>query len=270
MENISDIMQSVNFLQRTHPVRPSLGIVLGSGWGDFGREIPDALEIPYEDIPHFPISTVAGHAGKLVLGMLEGKALAVMAGRFHYYEGYSLAQVVLPTRVLAKLGITDLIVTNAAGGINAAFAPGDLMLIDDHINLMGTNPLIGYKDWEPRFPDMTTAYTPRLRSLCKKVAAELHIPLRQGVYLATTGPSFETPAEIRMMRSMGADAVGMSTVPEVITARQMGISVLGISCITNMAAGIIGAPITHEEVQETATKVRDKFVRLLHGIIAAI
>lgn len=267
------IHEAVQYIQNLYPYQPSIGIILGSGLGAFAEWVTDSTVLPYRDIPHFPISTVAGHAGKLILAKCEYRPLAIMAGRFHHYEGYSLEKVTFPIRVLAKLGIKTLIVTNAAGGISADFKPGDLMFIKDHINLMGSNPLIGKNDeseWGPRFPDMTNTYTPTLRSLGMKSASELEIPCHEGVYLATTGPSYETPAEIRMMRTLGADAVGMSTVPEVIVARQMGLQILGISCITNMAAGMLKQPIDHREVQQTGDRVKPKFIALLRNIIVAI
>ncbi|NUM35571.1 MAG: purine-nucleoside phosphorylase [Candidatus Brocadiae bacterium] len=273
METIQEkIAQSVSSIQQKYHNPISLGVILGSGLGTFAEHLSNKTEIPYKDIAHFPLSTVQGHAGKLVLGEIEGKTLAVMSGRFHFYEGYNMQQVVYPIRVLGKLGIKSLIVTNAAGGINKSFVPGDLMLIDDHINLLGTNPLIGpnLDDFGPRFPDMTTAYTPSLKEKALAAAQTNDLPLKRGVYIAITGPSYETPSEIKMMRILGADAVGMSTVPEVIVARQMGINVLGISCITNMAAGILNQPLSHVEVFETAEKTKHKFVSLLKEIVKTI
>lgn len=267
-----NIANAAAYIKQAYATKPAIGIVLGSGLGSFCEEVGNATVVSYKDIPNFPVSTVASHAGKLYLGELLGKNVAVMAGRVHHYEGYSYQDVVFPTRVLAKLGIHTIILTNAAGGINKSFQPGDLMVIEDHINLTGDNPLIGYnvEEWGVRFPDMSTAYTPSLRELAFKAAGKLQIPVQKGVYIGITGPSFETPAEIRMMRVLGADAVGMSTVPEVIAARHMGLKILGISCITNMAAGILNQPLTHEETQETAAKAQAKFTALLKEIVALI
>lgn len=262
------IAQATRYIQNITKLPVTTGLILGSGLGAFAKNIQNKTVIPYKEIPHFPVSTVEGHAGELIIGELAGKLIVTMSGRFHYYEGYHPWQLVFPVRTMANLGIKNLIVTNAAGGINKTFTPGDLMLIQDHINLMGINPLIGKHctQWGARFPDMTTAYTPALQTLATKVAAELNINLQKGIYLALSGPSFETPAEIKMLRMFGADAVGMSTVPEVIAARQMGLNILGISCITNMAAGIVGQPITHEEVAEIGAKSQEKFTLLLEGI----
>lgn len=244
---------------------PRVGVILGSGLGSFADGIAEPVVIPYEGLPHFPRSSVPGHAGRLVLGKVGGEPVVAMQGRVHYYEGYSAAQVAFPARVLCALGIKTLVVTNAAGSINLKFAPGDLMAITDHLNFAGWNPLIGPNDdrFGPRFPDMSTAYHPKLLALLTDAASAEGIALRQGVYALLSGPSYETPAEIRALRSLGADAVGMSTVPEVLAAAQMGVKVAGISCLTNLAAGIGDKPLTHEEVAETAARVRDVFVRLL-------
>ena len=263
------ILSSVTCIQSKVNMPASIGIILGSGLGNFDKQLENSHEIPYAEIENFPISTVQGHAGKPVFGQIEGKNIIAMSGRFHFYEGYAMEQVVFPIRTMAKMGVKTLIVTNAAGGINFNFHAGDLMLIQDHINMLGTNPLIG-KNWDelgPRFPDMSTAYTPACQEIALEAAREENIDLRRGIYLATTGPSYETPAEIRMMRMMGADAVGMSTVPEVITARHAGLNILGISCITNMAAGVLNQPLSHQEVFENANKAQEKFTRLVRAII---
>jgi purine-nucleoside phosphorylase len=224
---------------------------------------------PYGELPHWPASKVVGHAGRLVIGNVGGKRVAALAGRVHLYEGHDAATVVFATRVMGRLGVKRIILTNAAGGINLGFSAGALMLIDDHINLLGANPLAGANDdrFGPRFPDMSEVYSRRLRAIAEQVAAARGIPLTRGVYLAWQGPSYETPAEIRFFRAIGADAVGMSTVPEAIAARHMGLEVLGISCITNMAAGVLPQPLAHDEVMETAQRVRGSFVALLEGIV---
>lgn len=252
--------------------RPRVGLILGSGLGGLAEEIAEPCIVPYEEIPYFPISTVAGHAGKLVIGMLGNAAVMACQGRFHYYEGYTLQEVTYPVRVMQKIGIEVLIVTNAAGGINTSFKPGDLMLIKDHINLFGDNPLRGknYDELGPRFPDMSEAYSKELRTLAKDIAQKLGIELKEGVYAGVIGPSYETPAEIRYLRTIGADAVGMSTVPEVIVANHGGIKVLGISCITNMAAGVLDCPLSHEEVMKTAEKVKHNFANLIKHILNSI
>jgi purine-nucleoside phosphorylase len=244
-------------------------LVLGSGLGAFADEIEDSVKIPYEEIPGFARSTVEGHAGQLALGKVEGVNVAAMQGRFHFYEGYSLEEVTFPQRVMGLLGIKSLILTNASGGINVDFEPGMLMLISDHLNLMGTNPLIGYNDerFGPRFPDMTNVYDRDYQEIAMQEAHAMGLNMRRGIYAALTGPSYETPAEIRLFRILGADAVGMSTVPEAIVARQMGIKVLGISCITNLAAGVTDTPINHEEVMETGERVKETFKELLRRII---
>lgn len=250
--------------------QPRIGLILGSGLGILADLIKEPLAIDYEHIPHFPLSTVEGHAGQLVLGEIEGKRVIIMKGRFHPYEGYEMATVTFPVRVMKALGVEQLLVTNAAGGVNTSFNAGDLMLIDDHLNLTGQNPLIGPNDeaFGVRFPDMSEAYSNRLRELALRISEELDIPLQRGVYAGLLGPSFETPAEIRMLRTLGADAVGMSTVGEVIVANHARIEVLGISCISNMAAGILPQPLTHEEVMETTERVKEKFLKLVLGIIA--
>lgn len=229
---------------------PKIGIILGSGLGELASVIENKVEIPYSQIPHFACSTAPGHKGQLVYGTLSGKTVICMQGRLHYYEGHSMESIVFPIRVMKLLGVQTLLVTNASGGINAGFQVGDLMLIRDHINFLGYNPLIGpnLSEFGPRFCDMTYTYTPRLQQLAKETARQLQIPLQEGVYLACTGPSFETPAEIRAFRTLGADAVGMSTVPEIITASHCGMDVLAFSLITNMAAGVLDQKLTEEEV----------------------
>ncbi|HOX45064.1 MAG TPA: purine-nucleoside phosphorylase [Myxococcota bacterium] len=251
---------------------PELGLVLGSGLGFLGDQVEAATVVPYGELPGLPVSTVPGHAGRLVLGRLSGRPVVVMQGRFHFYEGYGLAQVTSGVRLLARLGVRGLLITNAAGGVRADLHPGDLMLINDHINLMGSNPLIGRNldALGPRFPDMSDAYTRALRAQARAVAAELGIPIKEGVYAAFTGPSYETPAEIRALRTLGADAVGMSTIPEVIAACHMGVPVLGMSCISNLAAGISDKPLSHAEVTETAERVKAVFSRLVLGLVAKL
>jgi purine-nucleoside phosphorylase len=248
---------------------PDTAIVLGSGLGDFADALAGAVAVPYGELPHWPATTVAGHPGKLVVGTAGGRRVAALAGRAHVYEGHTMAAVVFAARVMGRLGVKHLILTNAAGGINTTFAQGALMVIDDHINLMGTNPLVGPNDERlgPRFPDMSEVYSRRLRAVADEAARARAVPLRHGVYAAVHGPSYETPAEIRSLRAIGADAVGMSTVPEAIAARHMGIEVLGISCITNMAAGVLDRPLVHDEVMDTARRVRGAFVSLLEGIL---
>ncbi|QOT00223.1 purine-nucleoside phosphorylase [Brevibacterium sp. JNUCC-42] len=248
---------------------PTIGLILGSGLGEFANELADAIVIPYQDIPHFVMSTVDYHAGKLVIGKLEGKTVVAMQGRFHYYEGHSVEAVTFPIRVMRMLGVEQIILTNASGGLHIDQHPGDLMLVTDHINLMGINPLSGANDDRlgDRFPDMSTTYCKSLAQIAKQVAKETDVPLKEGVYVAFTGPSFETPAEVKMARLIGGDAVGMSTVPEVIVANHAGIKVLTISCICNLAAGILPQPITAEEVYEAAGQAKENFSKLLRGIV---
>jgi purine-nucleoside phosphorylase len=250
-------------------MRPRVAVVLGSGLGGFAAELEDRVEIPYAQIPGWPCSTAVGHAGCLVIGRLGGLEVAVMAGRVHLYEGYSQAQVTFGVRVLGLFGARAMVFTNAAGGIHLSLGRGGLVLISDHINLQGSNPLLGPNDDSlgPRFPDMSEAYCPRYREIAREVARELGIRLNEGVYAAVLGPSYETPAEIRYLRAIGADLVGMSTVPEVIVANHMGIKALGISCVTNMAAGILPQKISHEEVLETGAMVRDTLVRFLKSLL---
>ena len=251
---------------------PEVAIVLGSGLGAFADSLDEPMIAPYETLPHWPQSSVVGHAGRLVVGYAAGKRVAALSGRVHVYEGHPMTTVVFAVRVMARLGVPSLILTNAAGGINTNFGQGALMVIDDHLNLMGSNPLIGANDdrMGPRFPDMSEVYSYRLRGTADEAAAAAGIELRHGVYVAVHGPSYETPAEIRAFRTLGADAVGMSTVPEAIAARHMGMEVLGISCITNMAAGVLNQTLVHDEVMETARRVRGSFIALLEGIIARL
>jgi purine-nucleoside phosphorylase len=251
---------------------PETAIVLGSGLGDFADTLLDAVATSYADLPHWPASNVIGHAGRLVVGNVGGKRIAALSGRAHFYEGHDLSTVVFGTRVMGRLGAKRIILTNAAGGINTGFAQGALMIIDDHINLLGTNPLVGANDerFGPRFPDMSEVYSARLRRLADDAAKARGVPVSHGIYVAVHGPSYETPAEIRFFRTIGADAVGMSTVPEAIAARHMGLEVLGISCITNMAAGVLPQPLNHDEVMETARLVRGSFISLLEGIIERV
>ena len=251
---------------------PETAIVLGSGLGSFADTLLEAFAAPYGELPHWPASQVVGHDGRLVIGNVAGKRVAALAGRVHFYEGHDLETVVFATRVMARLGVRQIVLTNAAGGINTSFSQGALMIIDDHINLLGSNPLVGPNDerFGPRFPDMSEVYSMRLRGIADAVARDGGLAVTHGVYLATRGPSYETPAEIRFFRTIGADAVGMSTVPEAIVARHMGLEVLGISCITNMAAGVLPGPLAHDEVMETARRVRGSFGALLEGIVARV
>jgi purine-nucleoside phosphorylase len=248
---------------------PTTAIVLGSGLGDFADTLLDAVATPYDALPHWPASRVVGHAGRLVIGNVGAARIAALSGRAHFYEGHDLSTVVFATRVMARLGVTRIILTNAAGGINTGFAQGALMIIDDHINLLGSYPLVGVYDdrFGPRFPDMSEVYSARLRTIADDAARAKGVPVSHGIYIAVHGPSYETPAEIRFFRTIGADAVGMSTVPEAIAARHMGMEVLGISCITNMAAGVLPRPLVHDEVMETARRVRGSFIALLEGVI---
>jgi purine-nucleoside phosphorylase len=248
---------------------PHVGVVLGSGLGDFAGTLERSVSMPYDELPNWPASRVVGHEGRLVVGTAKGRPIAALAGRCHAYEGHDLRTVTFAVRVLGMLGVKALILTNAAGGINTGFARGALMVIDDHINLTGNNPLVGPNDerFGLRFPDMTQVYSARLRTVADKAGKAIGLLLPHGVYVSVLGPSYETPAEIRYLRTIGADAVGMSTVPEAIVARHMGLEVLGVSCITNMAAGVLPQPLDHNEVIETARRVRGQFIALLEGII---
>jgi purine-nucleoside phosphorylase len=251
---------------------PRIAIILGSGLGAFADDFENAVGISYEDITGFPRSTAEGHAGRLVIGKIDQVPLLAMQGRVHFYEGYSLEQVTFPIRVFKLLGIKTLILTNASGGVNVQFSQGALMIISDHLNLMGDNPLRGPNDtrFGPRFPDMTTVYSPELQEIVIEEAKALNVEVRRGIYAALAGPSYETPAEIHLMRTLGADAVGMSTVPEAIVARHMDLEVLGISCITNMAAGISDEPINHDDVMATGDRVRTTFTQLLRKVVGRI
>ena len=263
------VQAAAAFVRERIPAVPDMAIVLGSGLGDFAAAVAVAVVLPYETIPGWPTSGVIGHAGKLVVGTVRGRLVAVLAGRSHFYEGHPMATVVFATRVVAALGVKMLLLTNAAGGINTSFGQGALMVIDDHLNLVGTNPLVGPNDerFGPRFPDMTEVYSKRLRAVANKAAAAIDLGISHGIYVGLHGPSYETPAEIRYLRAIGADAVGMSTVAEAIVARHMGVEVLGISCITNMAAGVLDQPLNHNEVMETAQRVRGSFIALIEEIV---
>lgn len=262
--------QAARTIRSRSNIQPQVALVLGSGLGGFADEFADAVAIPYGEIPGFATSTAEGHAGRLILGKVGDVPVIAMQGRVHFYEGYTLEEVTFPIRVFKLLGIKRLVLTNAAGGIDIELNQGALMVISDHLNLMGVNPLRGPNDerFGPRFPDLSEAYSRDLQELAVAEAHALGIEIRRGIYAALAGPSYETPAEIHMLRALGADAVGMSTVPETIVARQMGIAVLGISCITNMAAGISDEPINHAEVMETGERVRATFTKLLRGIIS--
>ena len=261
---------AISFIRSRSSIQPVVGVILGSGLGNVVEAIDAEVTIPYSEIPGARASTVLGHQGRMILGRAGNVPVVVMQGRVHFYEGYEMGEVMFLARVIGRLGIKRLIVTNAAGGINTSFKPGDLMLISDHINMMGINPLRGpnIDELGVRFPDMSEAYPESLRADAKKAAAKLGIPLQEGVYLALSGPTYETPAEIRAFRTLGADAVGMSTVPEVIAMSHMNIPVLGISCITNMAAGILKQKLTHQEVMDTTARVQKEFTSLVLGVIA--
>ena len=266
------VQEAVSYIQQLFPAAPVVGIILGSGLGNFAATVEQNVVIPYADIPWFPRSTVVGHSGQLVLGKIGGVTVAVMQGRAHAYEGYTMEEVTFPTRVMARLGCHTLIVTNAAGGIAPALSQGQLCLLADHINLTGTNAALGPNDvrFGERFFDMSSAYSPSLRALAQSVAAEQGFALPEAVYLAVLGPSFETPAEIRAFRTLGADLVGMSTVHEVIIARHMGVAVLGLSLVTNMAAGVSTEAIDHHEVLDVGRRVEERFTHLLRAIIPRI
>ncbi|KRE98266.1 purine nucleoside phosphorylase [Paenibacillus sp. Soil766] len=269
---IQEIQEAAAFIKQETNITPQIGLILGSGLGVLADLIEQPIVIDYSRIPHFPVSTVEGHAGELVVGSIQGKQVLVMKGRFHAYEGYGAETVSFPVRVMKELGVQTLIVTNAAGGINESYQVGDLMVISDHLNMTFRNPLIGPNDSAlgVRFPDMSEAYSKRLRKLAHDVAATQDFKLQEGVYVGLLGPNYETPAEIRMFRTLGGDSVGMSTVPEVIVARHAGIEVLGFSCISNMASGILDQPLSHAEVMETTEKVKPKFLKLVLGIIEAL
>ena len=263
------LQETVAFVEQRTALRPSVGIILGSGLGNLVEQISDQVCIDYHELPHFPQTTVAGHAGRLVLGRIGDTVVMAMQGRFHYYEGHDMRTVAYPTAFMKSFGVRTLVVSNAAGGINRDFAPGDLMLITDHLNLFASNPLIGLNDERlgPRFPDLTDAYSPRLIALADEAAQALGTNLRRGVYAGVSGPCFETAAEIRYFERGGADAVGMSTVPEVITARYLGLEVLGISCITNMATGIAKVKHAHEDVMRIANEASERFCALVAATV---
>lgn len=270
MNSFEQATEAAEWLKSKQCGDADVAVVLGSGLGDFAEQIGDPFTIAYADIPHWPASKVIGHAGKLVRGIVGGRKVLALSGRVHYYEGHAMDTVTFAMRVLGRLGVPRVILTNAAGGISPNCSRGALMVIDDHINLMGTNPLVGPNDerYGVRFPDMSHVYSPRLRQIADEAAAAQRLTVQHGVYIAVHGPSYETPAEIRAFRTLGADAVGMSTAPEAIVARHMGMEVLGISCITNPAAGVFPEPLHHDEVMETARQVKGQFISLLEGIIA--
>ncbi|MBP3587742.1 MAG: purine-nucleoside phosphorylase [Clostridia bacterium] len=266
------IRAAAEYIRSRTSLQPKIGMVLGSGLGNFADTLTDAIRIPFSEIPNFPRTSVEGHAGALVIGRKGRRAIAVLQGRVHYYEGRSQKEITLPIRVMAALGISTLILTNAAGGINTAYRPGDLMLICDHINLSGSNPLIGpnLDSFGPRFPDMTDLYNADLRAGIKEMAGFWGVRLREGIYAMCAGPNYETPAEVRMLRTLGADAVGMSTVPEALVAGHCGMKVIGISCITNMAAGVLPRKLSHDEVIETAAKAHGDFHNLLNNLLTVL
>lgn len=269
---LEDIKNNAKIIAEKITYQPEIGLILGSGLGVMAAEIENPVYIDYSELNNFPVSTVEGHTGRFVIGELEGKKVIAMQGRTHYYEGYSMQELVMPVRIMKEAGIKKLILTNAAGGINEEFTAGEFMIISDHINLIGDNPLIGenYDQFGPRFPDMSAAYNKELIKTAENIARKNGILTRKGVYAAMSGPSYETPAEIKYLRTIGADAVGMSTVPEVIAANHMGIEIIGVSCITNMAAGVLAKPLNHKEVVEIAAKVRPDFIKLMRGIIKNI
>ncbi|MBR2937897.1 MAG: purine-nucleoside phosphorylase [Oscillospiraceae bacterium] len=266
------ITAAAEYLLEKVALRPEIALVLGSGLGDYADTLDESVKIPYRDIPNFPQPTVEGHTGAFVFGKKQGKPVVVAQGRVHYYEGLPMQEITLPIRVLAAMGVKTLVLTNAAGGVNLSYKPGTLMLIADHINFSGANPLIGpnLEKFGPRFPDVSDLYTAALRERIKTRAAAADIPLAEGVYLMCSGPNYETPAEIRAFRALGADAVGMSTVPEALVAGHSGMQVVGVSCITNMAAGVLPVKLNHAEVVETAAKVHDQFHDLVDVILQSL
>ncbi len=267
---VAQLTEAAAFVRSRAPLAPRIGLVLGSGLGEFAKSLKQAIAIPYGEIPHFARSTAVGHRGELVIGTVEGVPVAVMAGRVHLYEGYPVSQVVFPVRMLGRMGVKTLVLTNAAGSVNVNYKPGELVVLSDHINLTGVNPLTGPNEDElgPRFPDMSDAYDADLREIAEKACWKAGVAVRKGVYLGLLGPSYETPAEIRMARALGADVVGMSTVLEVIAARHMGIRCLGLSCVTNMAAGVLKQKIDHKEVLEVGERVKQGLLEVLGRIIA--
>ena len=272
MDITTRIYAAADYIRSRTDLRPTIGLVLGSGLGDFADTLEEAVRIPYADIPNFPVPTVPGHAGALVFGKKCGKTVVVLQGRIHFYEGLPQQEITLPIRVLAALGVKTVVLTNACGGVNLSFRPGDLMLISDHINYSGANPLMGpnLDAFGPRFPDMSDLYTKSLREAIKEKASAAGIPLQEGVYAMYSGPNYETPAEIRMFRILGADTVGMSTVPEALVAGHCGMNVVGVSCVTNMAAGVLPVKLSHAEVMETADRVHDTFQTLLNLILTVV
>ena len=272
MTYYDSVKDAADAIRARVPALPDTAVVLGSGLGEFANTLEGAVAMPYETLPHWPASRVVGHEGRLVIGAACGRLIAALAGRVHAYEGHDMPTVTFAVRVLGLLGVKTLILTNAAGGVNTGFSAGALMVIDDHINLIGANPLAGPNDdrFGPRFPDMTDVYSPRLRVVADEAGRGAGLTLPHGVYAALLGPSYETPAEIRYLRTIGADAVGMSTVPEAIVARHMGMDVLGISCISNMAAGVLPHPLHHYEVLATTRRVRGQFIALLEGILGGL
>jgi purine-nucleoside phosphorylase len=272
MSLISQLDEAVEAVQRKTTIAPLVGVVLGSGLGAWAESLSESIAIPYAEIPSMPVSTVVGHPGKLWLGLSNGVPVACLQGRVHLYEGHSPERVVFGARLLARLGCRAVLLTNAAGGTRPSFQPGDLMLITDHLNLTGQNPLVGPNEAAlgPRFPDMTTAYDRRLCAIARESASESGVELREGVYAGLLGPTYETPAEIQMLRTLGADAVGMSTVHEVIALRHMGVRCAGISCVTNLAAGMSGAPLDHREVEEVARRTRDAFAALVSAWVRRV
>ncbi len=273
MSLLTDLDEAVRLLRAQVGAAPSLAIVLGSGLGPFADTLTSAVSLPFEMIPHWPAAAVVGHAGRLVVGThRSGRRVAVLSGRVHLYEGHGIDRVVFGVRAMARWGVRRLLLTNAAGGINTAFGPGTLMVIEDHINFMGQNPLVGPSDDRlgERFPDMTEVYAPALRGMARAAALDADVPVAHGTYIGVLGPSYETPAEIRAFRVLGADAIGMSTVPEAIAARHMGMEVAGVSCITNPAAGVLPEPLRHDEVMEVAARVREQFIALLDAFVARL
>ena len=272
MNNSEKIKAAAEYISSKVSIRPSIGLVLGSGLGGYADTLDDAVRIPYSEIPNFPVPTIPGHSGALVFGKKDGKEVVVLQGRIHYYEGLPQSEITLPIRVLCALGVKTVVLTNACGGVNLNFKPGDLMLISDHINLSGGNPLIGpnMDEFGPRFPDMSDLYTASIREQIKEKAKEAGIPLQEGVYAMYSGPNYETPAEIRMYRAIGSDTVGMSTVPEAIVAGHCGMQVVGVSCITNMAAGVLPVKLNHAEVTETANRVKVVFQQLIDLIVGIV
>lgn len=271
MDITAKITAAAEYILEKISHKPTIGLVLGSGLGDFADTLEDAVRIPYGDIPHFPVSTAPGHAGTLVIGRKCGHTVVAMQGRIHYYEGHSMQTITMPIRVMAAIGVKDLVLTNAAGGANPSYACGTLMLIKDHINFSGANPLIGpnLDAFGPRFPDVTYLYDPALRAAVKEKAKATGIHLEEGVYMMFTGPNYETPAEVRMAQILGADAVGMSTVPEALVAGHCGMRIVGISCVTNPAAGVTDAKLDHAEVVEIANRVHDTFQQLVELVLTA-